>query len=104
MLLLLHNCILIDEWNFPRIQLTTDNISFKPLSEKKKNQNQAVQWGWKWYMTISPRDAPGIMFSIQYKDQQESSALSDPYIKTQMKLLVLEPSLFCILFHCLLDF
>lgn len=55
-------------------------------------------------MTISPRDAPGIMFSIQYKDQQESSALSDPYIKTQMKLLVLEPSLFCILFHCLLDF
>lgn len=44
MLLLLNKCILIDGWNFPRVQFMTGNISFKPRLEEKY-QTQAIQVG-----------------------------------------------------------
>lgn len=51
MLLLLNKCILIDGWNFPRVQFMTGNISFKPQLEKNSKTKQCKRG--EWHMTIS---------------------------------------------------
>lgn len=80
MLLLLHNCMLIDEWNFPRIQLTTD-ISFKPLSEKKNTKTKKCSGGGN---DIWP-SAPGMLLASCSQFSVKISKNHQPWVTLTLK-------------------
>lgn len=110
MLLLLKKCQLIDEWNFPRVQFMTGNISFESRF-RKKPQDQAMQVRGMTYACQAPDlmspwtyDAPGIMFSIPCKvlgSAKRNSILEWPLDENTPEVMDLSfscNSLSCLLF------